>query len=96
MPKFIPGHVKNVFETRADEPKEEPSTEDTYEDADEEYESDNTVERVEHIDCIPKSDNERSIIRDVTGILTDANLYPDEIGGDVDVEKTQIYHPRGS
>lgn len=75
MTKFVPDHIKSGYEE---------STEETYADVpgvfvDDEEDNDSDV-FVETGEYIPKSDAERSIIREITGILTDVGLDLDEIG----------------
>lgn len=73
MAKFVPDHIKSDYEE---------STEEMYEKVPGvfvEGEEEEPIEVVETGEYIPKSEEEKSIIRDITAILTDANLNLDEI-----------------
>jgi len=96
MAKFIPEHIKPGFSPDDDkELDEQSSTEEMYEDLgvftddDEEKESDIFAEVGEYI---PKSDAEISLIREITGILTDAKFNLDEI--EVFVKEIDFSLPR--
>lgn len=77
MAKFVPDHIKRGYDP--DDPEmmyeEVPAVV-----AEGEEEEEEQIKFVELTEYIPKSEEERSLIRDITGILTDAGLNIDEIG----------------
>jgi len=75
MVEFVPDHIKSGYEESTKEMDEEVPA--VFVEGEEEEEPIKFVELTEYI---PKSEEERVLIRNITGILTDAGLNLDEIG----------------